>query len=388
MKTTAIKGHPGVRIKVNGKFIVTKYIQGQRITKEFTDKKEAVKWKSERSSYDLSVNGKNPTLSGKGEDRSEIYFRDVSEQYFKEGIAGLSEYTVYKKKLRMAKFLPNLYPVPMREMSGRVILQHIEKMKLTVPDDSPRCNFDKELKDLAAIFNWYDEEVQDFANPIKKKHFEFAVIKRIRKKKKDIPADALPYVVSFMKEPFQSLAKIQFFLGIRIGEAAAINASTVSFRKMQIDISETIVWIKGKPRHEYTTKTGKESAPKEITPAVEKILISLDKKRPKGCQYFFHHNGKPLRYGMILKHINEALTASGYGQYSGTHVLRHSSGTFARKEGGLDVAQAQLTHSSARQTEGYAKLDVNKKVTGVVLKMEKLFSVAQPERNHESEKAI
>jgi hypothetical protein len=32
-----------------------------------------------------------------------------------------------------------------------------------------------------------------------------------------------------------------------------------------------------------------------------------------------------------------------------------------------------LSHSSARQTEGYARLDVNEKVTGVILRTEKLF---------------
>jgi integrase len=382
MKTTAVKGQPGIRMKENGKFIVTKYIQGKRTTKEFTDKKEAVKWKSEKSAYDLSVNGK--ALSGQGEGE-EIYFRDIAEQYFREGIAGLTEYTVYKKKLRMAKFLPNLYPIPMREMNGRVLLKHLEQMKLTVPDDSTRCNFDKELKDLAAIFSWYDAEIQDFHNPVKRKHFDFGVIRKIRKKKKDLPADALPYVVSFMKEPFQSLAKIQFLLGVRIGEAAAINTNTVNFRKKEIDISETIVWMRGKPKHEFTTKTGKESPPKEMTPAIEKMLTELDKKRPKGCQYFFHHKGKPLRYQMIRENFNQALKDSGFGQYSGTHILRHTSATFTRKEGGLDVAQAQLNHSSARQTEVYARLDVNKKVTGVVLRMEKLFEEAQPQRNQNEE---
>lgn len=94
---------------------------------------------------------------------------------------------------------------------------------------------------------------------------------------------------------------------------------------------------------------------------------------PGGEKFFFHHKGKMPRYQMIREELNKALIQSGYGDYSGTHILRHSMSSYSRKEAGLDTAQAMLSHSSARQTEGYAKLDVNEKVTGVILQAEKLF---------------
>lgn len=55
---------------------------------------------------------------------------------------------------------------------------------------------------------------------------------------------------------------------------------------------------------------------------------------------------------MILKEINDALIKAGLNGYSGTHILRHSMGSYSRKEGVLDTAQAMLAHSSVRQTEG------------------------------------
>ena len=59
--------------------------------------------------------------------------------------------------------------------------------------------------------------------------------------------------------------------------------------------------------------------------------------------------------------------------------------TFFAIPWGLDTAQAMLSHSSARQTEGHARLDVNELVTGVILRAEKLFEKSvtklQPERN-------
>jgi len=47
-------------------------------------------------------------------------------------------------------------------------------MKLLVANNPRRCNFDKELKDLSAIFNWLDEEITPFPNSIKRKHFKAA----------------------------------------------------------------------------------------------------------------------------------------------------------------------------------------------------------------------
>lgn len=53
--------------------------------------------------------------------------------------------------------------------------------------------------------------------------------------------------------------------------------------------------------------------------------------------------------------------------------MRHSMGTFARKEAGLDTAQKMLNHQSARQTETYAKLDADESVAEVILTAEKLL---------------
>jgi integrase len=140
----------------------------------------------------------------------------------------------------------------------------------------------------------------------------------------------------------------------------------VDFRRGTIDLTETIVWIKGRPHQVKGTKTNNPNK-KVMTPFIREMLLELKNERPNRCKFFFHHKGKILRYQMIPKEINKALIKSGYWKYSGTHILRHSMGSFSRKEEGLDTAQAMLSHFSARQTEGYAKLDVNEKVTGVFL---------------------
>ncbi len=47
--------------------------------------------------------------------------------------------------------------------------------------------------------------------------------------------------------------------------------------------------------------------------------------------------------------------------------------TFARQKAGLDTAQKMLNHTSARQTERYARLDADHSVTSVVNMAEKLL---------------
>lgn len=392
MKTTAIRGSPGIRVKENGKFIVTKSIGGQRQTKEFTSLGEAKEWKKSRTTVDLKVNGKDPTLSGKGEGRNEIFFRDVYAQYLKEGMASLRDNTIKRKIRRMKRFLPNLFPVKMSEMNRRTILQHVQDMILTVNEDkSRRCNFDKELKDLSSIFTWYDEEITPFPGPITRKHFSAGRFRPVPKKKKDLPHEAVPHVVRHMKKMNRYAIVLQFLLGSRIGEACGINLHTADFRRAIIDLSETIVWDDSKPVHQRATKTDSPNI-KEMTPLVREILLELKAEMPKGCIFFLQMKGKPLRYNEILKDLAKALKVAGYADYAGTHIFRYSMSSFARKEEGLDVAQAMLAHADARMTEGYAKLDVNKKVTGVVIKAERMFrknaTIVQPEGYEQAKNVI
>lgn len=391
MKTTAVKGKPGVRVKENGKFIATKSIGGKRTTREFNTPTEAWKWKNDRTTVDLKVNGKDPTLSGQGEGRNEIFFRDVYAQYLAEGMVDLDEDTAKRKKRRMDKFFPNLLPVRLSELNGRVILKHIQDMKLLVKEGSRRCNFDKEIKDLSSVLNWYDEEVTTFDNQIRRKHLAAGKIKAVPKKNKNLPPEALPLAAPHMRKVVRCAVILQFLFGSRVGEVCAINDRTVNFRTGEIDLSETIQWRSSVPYHRFGTKTDAPNR-KAMTPLVREILLDLKAERPKGCKYFLQYKGKPLRYNLILDELNKALKAAGFGEFSGTHALRYAASTFARKEEGLDVAQAMLAHADARMTEGYAKLDVNEKVTGVVIKAEQMFkrgaTIVQPNDNQEGGKAI
>ncbi len=270
----------------------------KRVTKEFFTLREAEAWKRDDESFELKVNGKSPASN-----EADITFKDVYAHYLEEGMVELTEYTIYKKKLRMSHFLPNLFSVKMSEMNGRIIIKYLQDMKLLVSSDSKRCNFDKELKDLSSIFNWFDEDISPFPNHIRRKHFKAGRIKTVEKRKKDLSPEALSELGAHMRRELRYLMLIQFLFGARTGEASAINDQTVDFNRGTIDLSETIVWIKGRPHHVKGTKTNNPNK-KVMTPLIREMLLELKNERPAGCKFFFHHKGKMLRYQMIREEIN------------------------------------------------------------------------------------
>ncbi len=372
MKTTS----KGIRKKENGKFIATKYINGKRHYSEFETEREAKKWKKEfhpllspqrsKTRHSLPISDQS-----NGKDKS-IMFEDVLEDYQKEFLRSLTAYTQYKKMQRLQRFAPNIASVPMCVMSPEVITNHLDSVKLLIKKDSRRCNFDKELKDLASIFNWYkDNKDFTFVNPVSKIHYKLGKVADIPTKIKDMDMEEFVQFVDHLSPMFQSMAIIMLLWCLRVGEAAAITDDVLNLKKKEAWIFNVIVWFKGHPTPKKGTKTGAD-AKMPINDLIEVEIRKLQADRPKGCRYLFHYKGKLLRYDMILKEFNRALSEAEL-PYSGTHVIRHTMSTITRKNLGLDAAQAILRHTSSRMSEEYAKLDVDKKVLDVVTQASDLF---------------
>lgn len=383
MKTIA----PGLRLKDNGRIHATVCFNGKRYYKEFDKEKDAIKWRKDFHPLASPLSKKKTTLAvsdqSNGKDKF-ISFGDVFEKYQKGFLDSLDAYTRYKKVKRMERFLPNLWVIPMCAFTSEVISGHLSDMKLLVDADSRRCNFDKELKDLASIFNWYRQNHDTtFSNPIVKIHFKIGRIRDVEPRKKHMESDELSLFFSHLEEPFQTLAVVQLLMAGRIQEAAAINDRTVNFKTGEIEVSEKLVWLKGNVEHRYGTKTGEEGKVK-MPPDIIDRLLRLKATRPKTCRYFFHSRGKPLRYNLILKKYNEALKNAGLEDFSGTHILRHSMAKIVRKEQGLEACQAILRHTSSRMSEHYAKLDANDEVSKVINFVSRLVTKSASSCVHEA----
>ena len=370
---------PGIRQKDNGKFIATKSFGKKRYYREFDREVDAKKWRKDFHpllSQNVSRNRIIPANSDQSNGKDKfINFGEVLERYQKEFLKSLTAYTQYKKVQRLSNFTHNIQAIPMCTMSPEVITNHLEAMRLTVPKDSRRCNFDKELKDIASIFNWYKTIDFTFVNPVVKVHYRLGKIKDISPKQKDMDMDEFVEFVSHLSPMFQSMAIIMLLWALRVGEAAALSDDVINYKKKEVFIYNVMTWMRGRPELKKGTKTGSD-AKMPINETIEIELKKLQANRPKGCRYLFHHKGKPLRYGMILKEFNRALEESKL-PYSGTHVIRHTMATITRKNLGLDAAQAILRHTTARMTEDYARLDVSERVSSVVIEASNLFKMSK-----------
>lgn len=367
---------PGIRQKENGKIIATKSFGKKRYYQEFDNERDAKRWRKEFHPLLSSTAKRNrniPTASDQSNGKDKfINFVEVIEKYQKGFLRTLTPYTQYKKIQRLSNFTHNIQAVPMCIMSPEVITNHLDSVRLLLDDNSRRCNYDKELKDIASIFNWYKENIDfTFVNPVTKVHHKLGKIKDISPKQKDMDMDEFVEFVAHLSPMFQSMAIIMLLWAMRVGEAAALSDDVINYKKKEAFIYNVVTWLKGRPDLKKGTKTGAD-AKMPITETIEIEFKKLQKLRPKGCKYFFHHKGKLLRYDMILKEFNHALKAAGL-PYSGTHVIRHTMATIARKNMGLDAAQAILRHTSARMSEEYARLDVDERVSSVVIEASNLF---------------
>jgi integrase len=371
MKTVS----PGIRQKENGKYLATKSISGERYYQEFDKEKDAVKWRKTFHpllSPTLQRNKIIPTVSDQSNGKGKIILLgDVLELYQKGFLRTLQAYTQYKKMQRLAKFTPNLIGVPMCAFTPDVITNHLDSMRLTIGGNSRRCNFDKELKDLSSVFNWYKTKDFTFVNPVQGIHYKIGKIQEVPEKPKDMDMEEFDLFISKLSPMYFSMAVIMFLWGLRIGEAAALTDDVINWKKKEAFIFNVIVWLKGRPEIKRGTKTGAD-AKMPIIDVIEVEIKKLQASRPNGCKFLFHHKGKPLRYAMILKEFNRALQEAGL-PYSGTHVIRHTMATITRKTMGLDAAQAILRHTTARMSEEYAKLDVDERVSSVVIHVGDLF---------------
>lgn len=384
---------PGIRLKDTGKYYATKSIDGKRFYKEFDTLREAERWKNQFHPLVSPVVNQafalqTPTVSDQSNGRNNsITFKEIYERYLKGKMRSLSAYKQYKKKLRMDRFLPPLFSVKMKDMTPEVITRLLEDAKLLANDKRGRCNFNEELKDLRSIFSWWKECDFTFQSPIMKYHADIGVIKEVQRKKKDMTEEQLLSFIECLDEPFQSMAIIQFCLALRVAEVAALSTETVDIKSRTVTISDSVVWIKSRPIPKMRTKTG------DVTtmPMNEEMLarfILLDRLRPKGCKFFFNQDGKLLRYERIMKAYKTALSKAGLGQFSGTHFVRHTMGTLARRSSGLDAAQAILRHTTSRMSEHYARLDVGAKASGVVINAGEIFSRGRASNASKTDKKL
>ncbi len=114
---------------------------------------------------------------------------NLLDLYQKDHLTTISEAARVLTVFRCVRFLPPIFDLKLCDLNPQVISEFIRFSKEIAlqKQKSRRFNFDKEIRDLKAILNWYRDSVDfQYANPVKQNHFKLAVIREIPKKQRQI----------------------------------------------------------------------------------------------------------------------------------------------------------------------------------------------------------
>ena len=315
------------------------------------------------------LNGHNRKITANG----------LWELYQKDHLTTISEAARVLTVFRCVRFLPPLFELRLCDLNPQVISEFIRFSKEIAleKEKSRRFNFDKEIRDLKAMLNWYRDSVDfQFANPVKQNHFKLAVIREIPKKQRQITIQQFQSFLTHLPEFFQELATVQFFCGARIGEIAGLQWKNIDFRKRILKIQEVLIWINGTPKVKSCPKNGLSREVYLNDTLIEILRRKSESKADSGLVFTF--GGKPLRYGVICNNFNRAWRKAGLSSFTGTHQLRYTAAQFSRiLTGSIDGAKAITGHQSvvlANKYSDYKSIDQNKKS---VRKLEKALNGKQ-----------
>ena len=301
-----------------------------------------------------SVNGSNRLLT----------LGTVFEKYKDLHLPTVSEITRIKLIARVERYLAPLFDESMGNLTPDRIAEFIKSMKLSYVQGpySKRYNFNKELRDLRALLQWWSDHYDyRFKNPIKQFHFKLGVMEEVPEKDKKISMDeTIDFFNAFpQKSLYHDLAVTQYYCGGRTSEIVGIQIKNIDLENRVLSIKEVIVWIRGKPKIKALPKNGKARAV-FINDTLYEIFSRRMKDTHEGCVFLFHdESNHPIRYNRVNVAFNKAWKDAGLSQkFSGSHLLRYSSSQAARKiTGSLDAAAAVTGHLSMRMAAHYGKLD-------------------------------
>jgi integrase len=283
---------------------------------------------------------------------------------YKESIYSSLELSTIETKNARSGFIVQLGKYQINEITADLIdkLLRENKAKNSENSNSKRCDFNKELKELRAVFNWYRENVEyTFINPILKRHFKIGKIRPIKEKhKKMAPAQVVLFLNSLKEhcsKVMYDFGRTQLFTASRVQEIAGLQKESVDLKNRQLRIKDVVVWnrkkqfvcLKSKPKNnevKYCTITNSMSEP----------LRTQIESSSKDCSYVFQIDGKPLSYRHIQYNYNKALKKCGLDdKFSSTHIMKHSMAFITRMvTGSIDSTQAVTGHKDIRMVQHYS----------------------------------
>lgn len=254
----------------------------------------------------------------------------------------------YEKLINYLEFFKGM---DVRSITPIVVDQWLDQLtseKVLKEQHSTRESFHHELTCLSGILRYYSEYHDDpvFVFPIKRRHWEAAIVRRVRNKKKNpmTPIQFEEWVArlrtqknGLMKE---ALARTQRSGALRISEATGIHWTDIDWEKHFVTIQRSVVWPRRKAELTFIQPGFKNGDRKEVplTPDAFRLLRELSHRNSHSL--VFHYDGKPLEYRYIQYAYNRAFKQSGL-PFSATHVMRRTGTSWVLDNSGGDVGLAK-----------------------------------------------
>jgi integrase len=354
---------PGIRTDSTGKYHSTKSINGKRFYKTFTNLRDAKYWMINfHPIINPSPTRSNPIVSKSGfknGSNSKINLLELYEKYKAQAMHLLSEETQYKKDLCIRNFIKGVEHIKICQINPEVIGDILTEKKKTSFLSPQRISYERDLKELSSIFNWYIEAVDfSFINPIRRIHKKMSVIDSEVKEKKDFFLTIEEFIhlqnsFTGKMELYKDICAMQFYTNSRISETLAIKRENIHLGSRKILMDSKLVFpkdgnIKNKPSNDIK-HINKEVY---INDAMFEIVTRWLNKPSSDIETLFLRDGNYIRYNSVQININKALKLAGLN-FSGTHIFRKGMTNVATNICGLDYGQSFANHKNRKTTEKF-----------------------------------
>ena len=349
-------------------------------SKETTDMTLSKDFRKRLAEAELITSGWFSNVKNPNGTNRKLTLKEVWHAYRRDHLPTITESSRTQKIYRCYRFLPPLFGLLMYQINPQILSEFVRfsKERAAKKLKKQRFNFERELRDLRSIFNWYKSTIDfQFVNPINSTHYKLSVISEIPKVERQISVEQFQRFLAELPDFYRRIATVQFYSGARISEVAGIQWKNVDFDRRVLKIQEVLVWIFSRPVIKKMPKNG-DSREVFINYSMMDIFKRQFGDRSADSPFVFHRNGKPLLYTVICANYNRAWKKANLPQYRGCHIVRYAGAQLSRRlTGSIDGAKALTGHRSiqlANQYSEYSCIDQNRDV------VEKLEAAMKPEK--------
>lgn len=339
-----------------------------RVTSYFATVDEAISWQyGHQTSVVQNVN--HPIITGP-------LFQDIVKEWKECVYSSLASTTCEQYDKLLTHHFQTLMIEPIDAVNAKRVDQLIAEWKQGIGatvQSGRRKSFSHELTLLGIILNYYREyNNNSFVNPILKRHRKDIKLRHnLLAKSKDLQPDEFLHFREKLRNEmhgklFFALATLQFYLALRISEAAALHWEDIHLDfenqgESKISVRRSIQWSRTRDKKSKLVSGYKNAKSNEgvkelpMFPAVFHVLKELYTEGATGL--VFRDQGTFFEYRQLQKAYDNAFKAAGL-EYTGTHVMRHGGCRAVYNEtGDLSIAAQLLGNSDMETVQVYAKRD-------------------------------